>query len=242
MTEFTLIILFAGLLVGLAKGGLGPLGAVITPLVVLAMPDTPQQAVGQVLLLLIVGDWFALYVYWGQWEGQRIRLLLIGAVVGIVLGVTALAGLPADLTKRFIGIIGLLMAAYTVLESRLHGFQYQARPWHATLAGSVTGFTSALANAGGPPFNAYMLLQGLEPRQFVATGTLFFATVNLIKLPFFFASGTLHLSQLPDALPGLLLVPVGVWLGKQVVDRINRNVFQAMIWVGLVLSSVLLLR
>ncbi len=235
------IVIGAGFFVGVAKGGLGALGAVITPLMILAMPDTPQQAVGLVLLMLIVGDWFALYVYWGQWEGWRMKLLLMGAVVGIVIGTTLLADLPTDIVKKIIGVIGLLMAAYTIMESRLSQLAYQAKSWHATLVGGVAGFTSSLANAGGPPFSAYMLLQGVEPRNFVATGVLFFAVVNIIKVPFFLHFGTLRFDLLPVALPGMLLVPVGVWTGKKIIDHISRRFFDNLMLLGLVVSSVLLL-
>ena len=235
-------VLLAGWLVGLAKGGLGPLGVVITPLMILAMPDSPpDRAVALVLLILIVGDWFALYAYWRQWEAWRMRLLLLGAVVGIVPGFFLLTSQPPGLVKSIIGLIGLLMAAYTVLERRLTRIAYRPRQWHALPAGGMSGFTSAMANAGGAPFSAYMLLQSVSPRVYVATGTLFFTTVNLMKLPLFVANGAIRLELLPAIAPGVLLVPVGVWVGKKIVDRINWGVFAAMVWVGLVVSSVLLL-
>lgn len=237
----TVAIVLAGLAVGLAKGGLGALGAVITPLVILAMPDAEKQAVGVVLLLLIVGDWFALYAYWRRWEGWRMRLLMLGAVAGITGGALLLGALPNDAVRKLVGLIGVMMAVYTVVQGRLSRVAYQPRAWHAVFSGSVAGFTSSLANAGGPPFNAYMLLQDVEPHTFVATATLFFAVVNVIKVPFFLINGALRPDLLPFVLPGVLLVPIGVWLGKKIVDYINRGVFAAIVWVGLVISSVLLL-
>ncbi|GAB4440816.1 MAG: sulfite exporter TauE/SafE family protein [Anaerolineae bacterium] len=235
-------ILLAGALAGLAKGGLGPLGAVITPIMILAMPpEAEKQAVGFVLLMLIVGDWFALYVYWGRWDRQRTRPLLLGAVVGIAIGAMLLAGLSSEAVRRLVGVVGLFLAGYTLVQDRLAGLGYQPRTWHGVLSGGAAGFTSSLANAGGPPFNAYMLLQNLDPRTFVATATLFFAVVNVIKLPFFLWNGALRFDLVPSALPGMALVPVGVWVGKQVVEHINRRVFNGIVWIGLVISSIVLL-
>lgn len=232
----------AGILVGLAKGGLGPMGVLITPLMMLALPgDMSKQAVGLVLLMLIVGDWFAMYAYWRKWDGGRVQLLLVGAVVGIVLGSLLLGALPSDGVRRLVGIIGLLMAAYTVVERQWKRFEYRPRDWHGTFAGGAAGFTSSLANAGGAPFNAYMLLQELKPQVYVATATLFFTTVNILKLPLFLLNGALRFELLPSALPGMLFIPFGVLVGKLVVDRINRSLFELMIWVGLIISSVLLL-
>ncbi len=239
--------LLAGWLVGLAKGGLSAIGPMITVLMILVMPDAEKQAVGLVLLMLIVGDWFAMVNYWGLWDRRLIRWLLAGAVVGILIGAPLLNALPNEVVRRLVGVIGLLMAAYTLAQDRLSSLAYKPKDWHGSLAGGMAGFTSALSNAGGPPFNAYMLLQDVTPRIFVATATLFFALVNLLKLALFLLLSTdkdsvLPLHLLPSALPGMLLVPVGVWMGKKIVDYISRGLFAAIVWVGLVISSALLLR
>ena len=49
--------------------------------------------------------------------------------------------------------------------------------------GSLAGFTSFISHAGAPPFQVYVMPQQLKPRVFAGTATMFFAAVNLIKLP-----------------------------------------------------------
>jgi uncharacterized membrane protein YfcA len=56
-------------------------------------------------------------------------------------------------------------------------------------AGSVAGFTSTVAHAGGPPIVVYLLMAGLTPVGFVATSVAFFAIVNLIKVPGYVVAG-----------------------------------------------------
>jgi uncharacterized membrane protein YfcA len=75
----------------------------------------------------------------------------------------------------------------------------------------------------------------------VGTTTLFFAVVNMIKVPFYLGSDVLRLDLLPILVPGMLMVPVGVWAGKKIVDYINRRVFEALMWIGLIVSSTVLL-
>ncbi len=235
------MILIAGLLIGMTKGGLGAgLGAVITPLMILSMPDNPGQAVGFVLLMLIVGDWFALYVYWKKWDAERMKILLPAAFVGVVLGVILLTSLPVDTVKRLIALISFVVAGYKLAEIRLKKLAYESKPWHAGLAGSVAGFTSALANAGGPPFNAYMLLQKVDKHTFIATATLFFSIVNLMKLPLFLVSERIRFDLIPQAFPGMLMIPIGIFLGKKLIDVIKLSWFNALMWFGLVFSSLLL--
>jgi uncharacterized membrane protein YfcA len=233
------VVAAAGFFAGLSKGGFGALGGVITPLMSLAMPAS--RAVGVMLTMFLIGDAIALYVYWRQWDGWRMRLLLPPALAGVAAGTLLLAGLPDDMLRKLLGIFALVLAIYKVAERRLAALEYRPSGWHAALAGGLSGFGSALANAGGPPFSAYLLLQKISPRTFVATTTLFFAVVNLFKVPGYLLSGVLNPDVLLSGLWGMLLVPVGVWVGKRIVYRIDRGAFEALILALLVVSSVLLL-
>jgi hypothetical protein len=107
--------------------------------------------------------------------------------------------------------------------------------------GLLAGLTSAIANAGGPPMSAYLLLQKLEPVTFVATMTLFFTIVNLIKLPFFFANNVIDINLLLSIAWTIPLIPLGVWIGRWAIGRINRLWFErAMIVLVLAASLVLI--
>jgi len=48
--------------------------------------------------------------------------------------------------------------------------------------GSVGGFTSTLAHAGGPPVSVYLLPQKLPPVLFVGTTVIVFTMFNYVKL------------------------------------------------------------
>src|SRR5215510_11467510 len=84
--NFTMIIAIGAIMIGLSKGGFGGpvLVAMLTPLLTLALPA--GQAVGIVLPLLIFGDIFAVWIYWRKWDMRQIKLLLPGALIGIIIG------------------------------------------------------------------------------------------------------------------------------------------------------------
>src|SRR5688500_18381225 len=86
------IIALLGVMIGLAKGGLQALGALLTPMLSLVLP--PALAVGVLLPMLMVGDAFAVYTYRGAWDTGLIRRLLPGAVVGALAGTYLLTSLP----------------------------------------------------------------------------------------------------------------------------------------------------
>jgi len=238
--SLTLVIILAALMVGLIKGGLGPVpGALLVPLLSTTM--RVSEAVALTLPLLIVGDLFALPVYWRQWDGRMVRLMLPAAVGGIVMGLALLATLPDDALRRVLGAFTLVAAGYKLASDSIATLSYRPRDWHGWLAGWGSGFGSALANAGAPPITAYLLLQKLTPTVFIATTVLFFFIVNLIKLPAFLATNVVSTGQLLSIVWALPLIPIGVWAGRRVVLWLNPRLFERLMLVLLVWAGVTLL-
>ncbi|MBN2302902.1 MAG: sulfite exporter TauE/SafE family protein [Anaerolineae bacterium] len=237
--SFAVIIITAALIVGLAKGGFGALGTLLTPLMSLIMPV--QDAVGVILPLLMVGDWFALHAYRGTWDMSHVRRLLPTAVIGVIAGMLLLTNLPDTALRRILGIFTLIIIVYKLASDSLQNVEYTPRAWHGALAGSAAGFSSALANAGGPPMQSYLLLQRLSPTVYVGTNAVFFASVNMMKLPAFLAADVID----PDRLVGILwvipLIPVGVWIGRRLIDRIPPKLFEWVVMVSLLWAAVMLL-
>lgn len=225
MNEYV-ILAIAAVLVGLAKGGLGPMGALIVPMVSSMMPV--GMATGLILPFLMVGDMFALRSYWRKWDMKHVRLLIPAAVIGIALGAWLLTTLPDDILRRVLGIFTLIIAVYKLVNDMVSSLEYTPRPWHGYLAGAGSGFASALANAGGPPITAYLLLQKLSPTAFVGTNVLFFAIVNAIKLPIFITAGVLDVQRFISYLWMVLLIPVGVFVGHWIIARISQRVFDTL--------------
>lgn len=239
-----LMVMFAlvALLIGLSKGGLGgPVPVALTaPLLSLALPVS--QAVGTILPLLIFADLFALYFYWRAWDMRYVRLMVPAAIIGLLLGTLLLANLPNDVLRRVIGAFTLLAVFYKLCSVRLTVLAYTPRRWHGVFAGWAAGLGSSLANVGAPPFTAYMLLQpNITPVTFIGTTTLFFALMNLLKLPGYIHAGVLDLTMLPRVIWLLPLIPLGVWLGRFITRRMSTRVFETIMLALLFLMGVWLL-
>ncbi|MEO8611965.1 MAG: sulfite exporter TauE/SafE family protein [Chloroflexota bacterium] len=244
--DFILLVFLIALLIGLSKGGFGgpvPV-SLITPLLSQIMPTS--QAVGLVLPLLIIGDWIALRIYWRQWDIRYIKQMLPFAVIGVILG-GALLLLLADskqdlLLRRILGAFTLVFVLYKVGSDSLKNVKYEPRNWHGYVAGWASGFGSALANVGAPPYTAYMLLQDVSPTIFMGTTTLFFAIVNLLKLPItLLSSNVLNLHLLASIIWVVPVIPVGSWLGRRFVQRVNPKIFERMMLVLLFGMSIYML-
>jgi hypothetical protein len=228
-------------MVGLAKGGLGgTLGALATPMMALVMPA--GQVIGLVLPILMLADVFAVALHWGRWNVKMIWLLLPGAVAGVTIGTLFITNAPTRALQIGLGVIILLFAVYKLFEKRILGsLVYEGRDWHGLVAGTITGFSSALAHTGGPPISIYLLMQDVTPRIFIATSALFFLILNWIKVPYYIYARLFDLPRLWGILWLMPLVPLGVWAGRWVGDRFNKQTFEWVIVFLLVVTALLLI-
>jgi hypothetical protein len=235
------VMALAAFLTGISKGGLGGMmGALITPMVALVIPV--NQAIGLLLPVIIFGDMFALAAHWRKWSGRLVGLLIPGGLIGITIGTFVLTNVSAAFLQHLLGVIVCLFVGYRLVESRvLKALSYQTKNWHGWVAGTLAGFTSTLAHAGGPLIAIYLLMQNIAPPVFVATSLLFFAVMNLIKVPYYYQAGLLDITALAQVIWLAPLVPLGVWVGKRLATRVDRIIFERIILVLLAISGVLLL-
>lgn len=234
------IFIIACLLIGLSKGGLGGPLPVSLVIPMLALVIDVKEAVPLILPFLIFADWFALRVYWKQWNYYYIKLMLPSAILGAITGGLLLSVIPEITLKILIGVFTLIVIIYKLLSDRLENVKYKHQNWHGYLAGWVSAFSSTLANTGGPPFTIYMLLQGVEPIPFIATTTLYFTIINLLKVPIFLWQGLLDFNLLFSVIWALPIIPFGVWLGRKSLNYISQPLFERIMMVLLTLSIIFL--
>ena len=238
--EETFLFALVAILIGLSKGGLGGPVPVALTVPILSLIIEPQEAVGLILPLLIFADAFALYFYWKQWDKKLMTLMLVPALVGVALGSFILKDI--DALKRIIGGLTLVALSFKIGSERLRRLAYHPQAWHGWFAGWASGFGSTLANVGAPPFTAYLLLQpNMTPRVFVGTTTLFFAVINLTKLPSYLTIGILDVSKLLAIAWVFILIPVAIALARALIDRINHRSFEWIMMAPLLILSLYLL-
>lgn len=234
------VIAILGFMIGFAKGGFGGLGALLTPILALVLPVA--SAVGVLLPMLMVGDVFAVYMYWKEWDPDLVKRMLPAGIVGALAGTVLLARLPPDGLRIILGIFVLVLVAYRFVSDRIQAIRYEPRPWHAPAAGLLAGLASGMFNNGGPPFSSYLLLQKLKARPFIATSAIYFALLNLIKVPGFLYTGVLNVQLLFSVWWVFLFIPVGIWVARMTLTRVSPSTFEGIIIVLLIFSSLWLLR
>ena len=231
-----IVIAILGFMIGFAKGGFGGLGALLTPLLSLVLPVA--SAVGVLLPMLMFGDVFALYMFWKEWDIDLLKGMLPAGIAGALIGTFLLTWLSPDRLRVILGIFVLLVVAYKFASDRIKMIRYQPMPWHGPFAGLLAGVASGMFNSGGPPFNSYLLLKKVQARPFIATGTIYFAVLNLIKLPGFLYTGVLDLPLLLSLWWVFPFIPIGIWVARRMLTRVSPLNFERIIIVLLVFSSL----
>lgn len=230
------VIAILGFMIGVAKGGFGGLGSLLTPILSLVLPVA--SAVGVLLPMLMVGDAFALYMYWKEWDTDLVRSMLPAGIAGALTGTFLLSWLSPNLLRIILGVFVLLVVAYKFASDRIQTIRYQPGPWHAPAAGLLAGIASGMFNSGGPAFNSYLLLKKVRARPFIATSAIYFAILNLIKVPGFLFTGVLDLPQLFSLWWVFPFIPIGIWVARMTLTRVSPSAFERIIIILLIFSSL----
>jgi uncharacterized membrane protein YfcA len=220
----------AVILMGLAKGGLAGVGSAGTPLMALAV--SPVQAASIALPILIVQDAVGVWAFRKTVDWAILRLMLPCAAVGILLGYALARFTPEAGLELVLGLISIGFGAQRLWAER-HAIAPSKPPprWISVICGVASGFTSMVANAGSPPWQIYILPRRLPRDVMIGTTAIFFATVNWLKAPAFFALGQFTRETLMTATALLPVAIASTYLGVWVVRRMDGEAFYKIIYV-----------
>jgi hypothetical protein len=216
------------IILGLSKGGFSGLSSLAMPM--LSLAASPVRAAAIVLPILIVQDWVSVWAFRRDFSSRNLIILVPSSMIGVALGWLLAARVTDDAVRLAVGLISIAFVVYMLIRDRL-GRDPVAKPGVPTgvLWASLAGFTSFISHSGAPPFQVYVMPQYLKPRVFAGAATIFFAAVNLLKIPPYFLLGQFSRENLTVA-AGLIPVAVlstfaGVWL----VRRASADRFYAII-------------
>jgi uncharacterized membrane protein YfcA len=231
--------------IGLSKAALPGAATLAVALFAAVLPA--KQSTGTILVLLIVGDVFALWAYRRHADIRTLIRLAPAVIVGLVGGAVFLAFASDAWVRRMIGLLLLTVVAVS-LWRRARRARREPVPGDAgshrvaaATYGSLAGFTTMVANAAGPVMSMYFLAARFPVKAFLGTSAWFFAIVNITKLPFSIGLGLITPSGL---LVDAVLIPVVVaaaFGGRLIAGRISQKLFDRIIIALTVVGSLYLL-
>jgi len=251
------LLLVGAVLIGFSKTAISGMSMVSVATFAALLPS--RLSTGVVLVLLLVGDVVAVRSYHSHADWRALIRLVPAVVVGVVAGVVFIANVDDAVMRKAIGAVLVILVGLHVLMRRRRPAapSTAATTTEATAAdgpvhtphraaawgyGSLSGFTTMVANAGGPAMSLYLLNARYSVLGFLGTTSWFFFVINMVKVPF---SVGLHLITPATLHLDLLLAPAvlaGAWLGRIVITRVPQQVFEVLVLVTAMLSGLNLLR
>jgi uncharacterized membrane protein YfcA len=254
----------ASTLVGFSKTAVS--GANTVSLAIFAAVLPARDSTGALLPILIAGDVLAVLTYRRHAHWPTLLRLFPAVAAGVVLGAVFMLWAGDTAIRISIGVILLIMAAVTLWRRRAEralkyrsadesadesaegaggkeaaGAPPRGGPLKARTYGVLGGFTTMVANAGGPVMSMYLLSTGFRKLGFLGTSAWFFLIVNTSKVPFSVGLGLIDgQSLLLDACVVLFVLP-GAYIGRACVNRIDQVLFERLVIAATVVGGVQLL-
>ena len=250
------LLLVGALLVGLSKTALPGVTTIAVAMFAQVLPA--KESTGVMLLLLLTGDLPAIWTYRRDADAAMLRRLVPAVVVGVLLGALFLRMASDDLMRRVIGWLPIILIVVTLAQrgrgrrrgrgpgpqgaSPADGTGSASRAGSSPIArmvyGALAGFSTMVANAGGPVTSLYFLACRYPVKAFLGTTAWFFFLVNLTKLPFSIALGIIHLSALALVAELIPAVLVGALAGRLLADRMPQRVFDPIVMILTIVAAL----
>lgn len=242
------VLALAAFFIGVSKTALPGLATLSVALFAGILPA--KESTAAMLILLMVGDMIAIWTYRQVANWGTLRRLMPPVVVGVACGAIFL-DLANDLIMR--RAIGWILLALTALTLVLRYRGWRSRSPHGTHRGascgpliarigygSLGGFTTMAANAGGPVMSLYFLWSKLPVVTFLGTTAWFFFLVNVVKLPFSAAIGLIDgtIVALDTVLAPLVII--GAIIGRGLAEHMTQGVFEPLVIALTIISSAYL--
>ncbi len=191
----------------------------------------PVRAAAVLLPVLVIMDVIAITSWRAHVKWSIVASMLPGALFGIGLGWVTAAWVSDGFVRLLVGIIAVSFALVQFFADFNSAPPRKESRLRASAWASVAGYTSFVAHAGGPPFQAYVLPLKLQKELVAGTNVVFFFTVNSVKLVPYFALGQFDAQNLrlsatlvPIAIAGVV---AGIWLVRRISQRWFYNITYA---------------
>lgn len=245
------VLALATVIIGITKSATPGTVTIAVALYASALPA--KESTGAILALLIFGDLGALLMYRRTVHWVTLIKLTPAVLLGLLGGYWFLANTNDAQVSITIALILLLITVVGLYQNR-RAIQSNNRsapqPVNKTrlktqadrlFYGGTGGFMTMVANAAGPSLGMYFLTVHLPARYFLGTMAVFFAVINLIKLPFSIQLGLITLESLAMNLALIPALAIGFMIGRLIVNRIDQKTFERLVVLFTVLGALYLL-
>lgn len=225
MPAFFVLLLFAEVL-----GTIGGFGSsmLVMPLAGWFLPF--DQALGLTAIFHVFSNGAKMILFRKGVSWHLLLWLGVPAVIGVIIG----ARLTGFLQEQYLMVaMGALLVVLGITLLVKHRWHLRPTNSNAVAGGAISGFIAGIAGTGGAVRGITLAAFALEKSAFVSTSAWIDMGVDLSRSVVYASQGFMT-DQVFTYLPIMAVASFGgSWLGKQALDRIDRDSFRSIV-LGLV--------
>ncbi len=246
---FWFIAVLAVLAVSISKAGFGgAMGSLSVPILILVLP--PIQALGVLLPLFLVTDVWVVFIWRKMLEKRILLVMCTFGIFGQIVGWFLFDYLNDEILTVLIGAIALI-TAFNYAWRRISPIKENSVEIAISVSKRIfqrgaiwcglSGISSFVSLSGGIPAQIFLLPHALARQSFVGTLCVYFFVINIVKIPFYIEIGIFSESTLMVSLWLLLVIPIGVFIGKWLNAHLSDQIFYDISHLGLLAMGTKLL-
>lgn len=207
-----------------------PLAALIIPL---------REAVPLLSLFLALISGILAFRMRGTFDLRDVRPLILGAVLGIPVGIMFLMGSNDRIIRTTLGLILVLYAAYALLV-RQRALRLPA--WTGYLFGFLAGALGGAFNITGPAVVLHMSTQDWSKATTVGSLNIFFCVTSAIIVAFHVAAGNITGHTMLAFLGLIPAMLAGMYAGIHFLKSLDEERYRKGLFIILIIMGLVLLR
>ena len=164
--------------------------------------------------------------------------MICAALISIPIAVRFSAAVSGDIFKILLGAVLILLSIYFIFFNK----KINIKPTFSNglLAGTLGGTLGGLFSTGGPPAVLYLSSATADNITYFATIQFYFCFTNLYATSMRVINGIIDTDILIYAAVGMIGCMAGDFIGKTVFDKLDSNKLKQIIYIGMIISGVVM--
>jgi len=215
--------------------GLGILAMVFLPHF---MPSHTDAATISSLFALVTTTYNAIG-YRKNIEYKTALPMILAALISIPVAVYFSAVVPGDIFKILLGIILIILSIYFLFFNKHIKIKKNLK--NGIVSGALGGILGGLFSTGGPPAVLYLSTATSNNATYFATIQFYFCFTNLYATAMRAVNGIIYTELLFYAAVGIIGCMFGNFVGKKVFNKLDSNKLKLIIYIGMIISGMVML-
>ncbi len=165
--------------------------------------------------------------------------MIAAALVSIPVAVYFSALVSGEIFRILLGVVLIALSLYFIFFN-MH-IKIKPTRFNGVIAGTLGGTLNGLFSTGGPPVVLYLSSATTDNTTYFATIQFYFCLTNLYAIATRAVNGIVNTEILIFAAIGMIGCMIGDFIGKFVFNKLNSNKLRYIIYIGMILSGIVML-